>query len=105
MHDVHHQNGNVAQVATTRAEITEGLVARRINHQQTRNSILQLELFGQFLRGLLDVTYREVGSTNLLRDTSGLIYKMIEPTLTNSSERRYVESCQVAMFYQYQRDP
>lgn len=70
-HDVHHQNGNVAQTRTARAQVRKRLVTRGVDHQQPRDLDLQIlvDVLLQ-LQSLLFEHFRgKVGGTNLLGDT------------------------------------
>ena len=54
VHQIDHQNSDVAQRRTTRSKIGEGFVPRCINHQHTRNG--QFDLFG-FVRLVIRIDH------------------------------------------------
>jgi hypothetical protein len=70
VHDVHHQNGDVTQAGAAGPQVGEGLVSRRVNHQQARHLHLDLLLHvvDQHLRLVANSVGGEVGGADLLCD-------------------------------------
>lgn len=72
MLQIDDQNGNIAQARSSRAEITEALMAWSINDKQSWNVDINLIKALAFTYLLNQLILREESSTDLLGYTSGL---------------------------------
>jgi hypothetical protein len=72
MHDIHDEHSHVAKTATTRAQVSERLVAGSVNDKEPRNFKGHRVTMLQQSQVLLEILWWEVSRTNLLSDTTGL---------------------------------
>ena len=81
VHDIDDKNSDIAEGRATGTEVAEGFVTRGINHQKTRDLVLERKILEPSTRerracllclvcALLQVVSRKVSRTNLLCDTS-----------------------------------
>mmetsp|Transcript_6730 Transcript_6730/g.18844 ORF Transcript_6730/g.18844 Transcript_6730/m.18844 type:complete len:456 (-) Transcript_6730:1497-2864(-) len=78
VHDVDDEDRHVAQRRASRAEVVEGLVARRVDDEQPGD--LDLKVCIDLLCLLLQCDVGEEGGTDLLGDASGLVLLDVRPT-------------------------
>jgi hypothetical protein len=85
VHDIDDQNGNVTERRTTGTQVGEGLVTRCIDDQETGHLELEAAVAVDHGRLLLDGVYREVGSTDLLGNTTS--FALLDVGLSNLVEQ------------------
>ena len=83
-HDIHDENSDIAQRTATRTQVRERLVSGRVDDQKARNLVFLLPVFVHDGGLCLDRIDREVGSTDLLRNTSRFTF--LDIGLTNLSK-------------------
>ena len=105
-HDIDNEDGNVTKRASTGTQVRERLVARCVDDQKTGNLVLLLAILlynersqavcDAFIRYLiqdsglrLNSFHREIGGTNLLRDTTSFTF--LNVCLTNLRNNRMFE--------------
>lgn len=86
MHDVNDEDGDVAERAASRTQVSEGFVAWCVDNEKTREFELLNIVLAQHRCLALDRFDREVGGTNLLSDTSG--FSLLNVRLSNLSSQR-----------------
>ena len=73
MHQVHHQNGEIAQIRPPRPQIGEGLMPRGVNDLETRNLQALIKLYIRHLSHILrQFVLRKVSRPNLLSNAPSL---------------------------------
>ena len=74
MHQIDHQNSNIAQTRTSRSQVAETLVARGVNDQQARNVHIHVQELFALADFFVQFFLREKCCSNLLGDTSSLAF-------------------------------
>lgn len=72
MHNIYYQDCEITKGRTTRAEVCERFVAWGVDNLETWDLQVEIQSSIHFFHMLPNGALREIGSTNLLGDTTGL---------------------------------